>query len=411
MFSEDKFVQKTDATGRHAELKADGTHELDTVLIGSGKNAEDTKFQANNNRFNFETDPQTQDEHDGTGSLSFNDREKGKSGTYAYAISQKNGKADAQLSASDVGGQSQNRGFLQSLFNRRSDKYHCTAQTPGVSQCYDANGQSAGKVVADKNGNTIVFNEKDVPIGTGTVRQIGPRSFEATISKNLFIARLKDARRSDCCQETQGAPCPGKIELSNPTFSHPSQRTGDGSLQLTWPDCFDMGIDVTLPPGIDVNKLAMKLDVMIQPIGKLRCMDSATCGRECYYCDWCKDTRKINLLDNTDGNLCQASGQRTYHLTMKVCPPPEDAEIALCSAFSKSVWQKDYWQKQGAVDVWMKFYERGDNRAELEKQFFTQIDNPLLGKAAKFAIIAEWLAANGIDVSLLLFYTRNFYES
>ncbi|PIO66991.1 hypothetical protein TELCIR_11277, partial [Teladorsagia circumcincta] len=63
----------------------------------------------------------------------------------------------------------------------------------------------------------------------------------------------------------------------------------------------------------------------------------------------------------------------------------------------RSVWQKDYWQKQGAVDVWMKFYERGHTRPELEKEFFAQIDNPLLGKAFKLAIVAEWLAANSLD--------------
>ena len=45
----------------------------------------------------------------------------------------------------------------------------------------------------------MVYNDKDVPIGTGSVRQTGERSYEAVISKNLFIARLKDARRSPCC--------------------------------------------------------------------------------------------------------------------------------------------------------------------------------------------------------------------
>lgn len=39
-------------------------------------------------------------------------------------------------------------------------------------------------------------------------------------------------------------------------------------------------------PGVHIERLAMKLDVSIQPIGKLRCMDVATCGRECFYCDW-----------------------------------------------------------------------------------------------------------------------------
>lgn len=45
--------------------------------------------------------------------------------------------------------------------------------------------------------------------------------------------------------------------------------------------------------GVHINRLAMKLDVNIQPIGKLRCMDVATCGRECFYCDWCKNTKFV----------------------------------------------------------------------------------------------------------------------
>lgn len=75
--------------------------------------------------------------------------------------------------------------------------------------------------------------------------------------------------------------------------------------------------------------------------------------------------RKLKLLENTDSNLCRATSERTYRLTVKLCPPPEDPSFTLCSAFSKSVWQKDYWQKEGAVDIWMKFYERGETRAEV----------------------------------------------
>lgn len=62
------------------------------------------------------------------------------------------------------------------------------AETPGVSQCYDAQGQSVGKVVADKNGNTVVYNDKDVPIGTGSVRKVSERSYEVCyfFSKNVI---------------------------------------------------------------------------------------------------------------------------------------------------------------------------------------------------------------------------------
>ncbi|KAI3415973.1 hypothetical protein GPALN_005531 [Globodera pallida] len=402
---------KENAEGRHALLKADGKYELDTTARGSNE-TKDSEFEAKNDRFDFRLKPEAQAKEQGHGALSFEDKEKSKSGTYDYAIVHKDkGRVEAQLSAKDV----TNRNDLaSSLFGRRSEKYFCTAETPGISQCYDAQGKSTGKerkrggggekmnglnfkVVADKNGNTVVYNDKDVPIGTGSVRKVGERSYEAVISKNLFITRLKDARRGPCCRELTGEDCTESIKLANPQFSHPSQRDEDSTLRLTWPDCFDMSIDVTLPPNVHINRLAMKLDVHIQPIGKLRCMDIATCGRECYYCDWCKGSRKLKLLENTDGNLCRATDERTYRLTTKLCPPPEDPNFTLCSTFTKSVWQKDYWQKQGAIDVWMKFFERAPNRAEMEKEFFSQLDNPLLGKAFKLAIIGEWLAANSLD--------------
>ncbi|KAF8361734.1 tag-297, partial [Pristionchus pacificus] len=380
---------------RHAFLKADGQYDLDTVAKGSLKNLEDTVFEAHNDKYDFGLDPHSQNNDSGTGDISYFDKEKKKKADYAYTIKKSGGKTEATL---ESGGKNGAVGdFAESLFGRRSDKYHCTAETPGVSQCYDGQGKSVGKVVADKNGNTVVYNDKDVPIGTGTVKKTGPRSYEAVISKNLFVTRLKDYRSAPCCKETTGKNCTAPIKLANPSFDSPSNRDGDGTVHLTWPSCFDMGIDVTLPPGVHIERLAMKLDVSIQPIGKLRCMDVATCGRECFYCDWCKESRKLKLLDNTDGNLCRATGQRTYRLTVRLCPPPEDPEFTMCSAFSKSVWQKDYWQKEGAVDIWMKFFERAETRPEKEKEFFAQIDNPLLGKAFKLAIIAEWLAANSLD--------------
>ncbi|CAG9532231.1 unnamed protein product [Cercopithifilaria johnstoni] len=357
---------KEDGEGLHAFLKADGKYTLDTAARGSLKDPKDTDFAANNERFDFVLNPQSQNENEGTGTLSYTDKEKRKNGKYAYTIKKDNHKVDAYLSADTVNDKDE---FSQSLFGRRSEKYHCTAETPGISQCYDAQGRSVGKVAADKSGNTIIYNDKDVPIATGSVQKINNHSYQAVISKNLFIAKLKDARTSSCCREITGKNCTDPIKLANPSFNHPSERDGD-TLKLTWPDCVDMSIDVTLPPKVHINRLAMKLDVMIQPIGKLRCMDVATCGRECYYCDWCKNTKKLKLLENTDGNLCRATEERTYRLTVKLCPPPEDPLFTLCSAFSKSVWQKDYWQKQGAVDIWMKFYERSETRAEISYQWF-----------------------------------------
>ncbi|VDK60804.1 unnamed protein product [Anisakis simplex] len=317
---------------------------------------------------------------------------------------------------------------------------HWFAETPGISQCYDAQGRSVGKVVADKTGNTVIYNDKDVPIATGTVQKLGDRSYQAVISKNLFIAKLKDARTSACCREVNGQPCIEPIKVANPSFHHSSEREGDGTLKLTWPDCFDMSIDVTLPPSslsffarissllsvsdlasaimvmiliisicfqeVHINRLAMKLDVMVQPIGKLRCMDVATCGRECFYCDWCKNTRKLKLLENTDGNLCRATDERTYRLTVKLCPPPEDPNFTMCSAFSKSVWQKDYWQKQGAIDIWMKFYERGDTRAEV----FTKSHNQGSYTPTNSELLEYWVSKRNPDRLLACEHSVVDYE-
>lgn len=48
------------------------------------------------------------------------------------------------------------------------------------------------------------------------------------------------------------------------------------------------------------------------------------------------------------------------------------------------------------------------NNFKLEKEFFSQLDNPLLGKAFKLAIIGEWLAANSLDVNLFYFKIKIF---
>lgn len=66
-----------------------------------------------------------------------------------------------------------------------------SAETPGISQCYDAQGRSAGKVVADKSGNTVIYNDKDVPIATGTVQKLGERSYQASHFFVIFYFKKK----------------------------------------------------------------------------------------------------------------------------------------------------------------------------------------------------------------------------
>ncbi|KAK6026524.1 hypothetical protein OSTOST_07495 [Ostertagia ostertagi] len=77
---------KEDDSGRHAFLKADGKYDLDTVASGDLKDPAKTSFAATNDRFDFKLNPKSHDNNTGTGTLGFNDKEKGKSGNYAYTI-------------------------------------------------------------------------------------------------------------------------------------------------------------------------------------------------------------------------------------------------------------------------------------------------------------------------------------
>ncbi|KHN77758.1 hypothetical protein Tcan_08060 [Toxocara canis] len=118
---------KENEEGKHALLKADNEYELDTVARGSLKDPKDSEFEANNKRFDFKLKPNSQTKSEGEGTIAYNDKEKGKSGRYAYTIRQDGKKTDATLSAHDIGDKDE---FAQSLFGRRSEKYHCTGQLP-----------------------------------------------------------------------------------------------------------------------------------------------------------------------------------------------------------------------------------------------------------------------------------------
>lgn len=65
---------KEDEEGKHANLKADGKYELDTIAKGSLKTPEDTEFLATNERFNFQLNPKTQNNNSGSGTVFYYDK-------------------------------------------------------------------------------------------------------------------------------------------------------------------------------------------------------------------------------------------------------------------------------------------------------------------------------------------------
>lgn len=74
LFSRGQIKTREDGEGRHAFLKADGKYTLDTAARGSLKDPKDTDFVATNERFDLVLNPQSQNEHEGTGTLSYSDK-------------------------------------------------------------------------------------------------------------------------------------------------------------------------------------------------------------------------------------------------------------------------------------------------------------------------------------------------
>jgi hypothetical protein len=50
--------------------------------------------------------------------------------------------------------------------------------------------------------------------------------------------------------------------------------------QYNYPDCFKIGGQVWIGPGLNASELAVEFRARVNPIGDLKCSDSGTCGRE-----------------------------------------------------------------------------------------------------------------------------------
>lgn len=94
----------------------------------------------------------------------------------------------------------------------------CTGTKVGESTCVDQNGKQVGKVLADEQGNTVVYNKAGMPIARGRAKKIGDKHYQVSVNKNsnaaagLFAAEVKNYRKSDCYQEVSGQR-PPKQEL------------------------------------------------------------------------------------------------------------------------------------------------------------------------------------------------------
>ena len=80
----------------------------------------------------------------------------------------------------------------------------------GESTCVDQNGKQVGKVLADEQGNTVVYNKAGMPIARGQAKKVSDKHYRVNVNKNsnaaagLFSAEVKNYRKSDCYQEVSG---------------------------------------------------------------------------------------------------------------------------------------------------------------------------------------------------------------
>jgi len=157
-----------------------------------------------------------------------------------------------------------------------------------------------------------------------------------------------------------------------------------------------MGAKITLPAGVDASRLSMQIDCSILPAGKLKCVDAGSCNKDCYYCNLCNNTRKVDILANSNSpNLCNSKGGGTYEIRTTVCPPPSSFNSAACSGFTKS--DPTYFKKKGDVDCKLLFWLRPKNEAQLKQDFNYKLKTDSTGFVRK-----GWVLQYSIDNANLI---------
>jgi hypothetical protein len=149
------------------------------------------------------------------------------------------------------------------------------------------------------------------------------------------------------------------------------------------------------------------------PMGTMKCQDSLTCGRECYYCNACNKEKlfdeKARLTTGGEPNdICDihgGSGKQT--VSMRVCPPEEMEKAAFCGGFSRHLVGNDYYKYDGSINAQIRVWLRPENEVELRAKFFKQIAVPLVktGLINKYKL-EKLVVADPTDNELLEWYVR-----
>jgi hypothetical protein len=355
---------------RQANLTADRRYSLDTKQVDRDSFRANGSHPKTGEQHEFGVDSETIAKSSATGQLKL----KNSTGDHEWQYNvQHDGKDQAKA---DLVGTPEK----QSLFAQRVSSWHCAAERDGVSLCRDNDGNMVGKVVANENGDANVYNKDGVVIGRGEARKISDEKYEVKVNQGLFEAKTKRLVQYDCYDEIMpGGKATKKIEIHEPIkFEYNTVTNADGTETYSWPDCFKMTADVTLPPGVDPKRIAMEYVVHVMPLGNLRCMDPGTCGRDCYYCNMCErsQSKQLDIMANTETD-CQAKGGKRQTLTTTVCPPPGEFDWALCAGFDRHLFGNDYFKYNGSINAQIRAWLRPLNEDTLRQNFFDRVAVPL----------------------------------
>jgi hypothetical protein len=303
------------------------------------------------------------------------------------------------------------------LLNRRITKWTCESLTHGdedaTANCYNQEGTTVGKVQVNGKGEATVTDKSGVVVGRARVIKSNDQGgYRVVIIDDLVEAGTKEVRKQDCYAEVvPGGKQTKKVKVENLKVNVNGQANADGSTSYSWPTCFDVEADVTIPDGVDTDRIAFEYLGHIMPMGKIRCEDSLTCGRECYYCNACDKNKLLEEPLFYSGNFCSLKGTAVVQkLKMKVCPPEDFEKAVVCGGFDRHIIGNGYYNYNDSLSLQIRVWQQPENEETLRKQFFTKVSQPfgLIGLQTEFGLdhVNEGRVDTPHNNELLQWYVR-----
>lgn len=258
----------------------------------------------------------------------------------------------------------------------------------------------------EKNKHSLINpKEECIDVTNGRIMtersgcQKGPYATYHTVAKPTVWQNCEGATYTKGSCTTRSCPVgDNEVKIIEDTCeAKVSGDNGGNSVTITFPDCWTVECDAMLGKNVKAEQIAVEFIADIMPMGRLKCEDENTCGRECYYCNLCQQAEKESEFKNVDvGEACEAQGGKS-RIKGTFCPPPDGEKFDQCGGFSKN--SADYWTKEGAVSTQIRVYVRPPCEVELVKRFQKIYDNQENPAFSNFA----WNVA--------AFTLRNYFET